>query len=95
MNNTPNIPKRGRGRPAGSTSLTNVTLEQLNEIFPQHTVLPVGAVWLREHNIAVQLARPIAMMEAQVPVAEEEKIQFHVEDFSEQLPPPPAEIFVD
>jgi hypothetical protein len=34
-------------------------------------------------------------MEAQVPVAEEEKIQFHVEDFSEQLPPPPAEIFVD
>ena len=35
-----------RGRPAGAKSLVNITLRQLNELFPLDFSIPVGAIWL-------------------------------------------------
>ncbi len=89
-------PKR-RGRPSGAKSLVNITLRQLNELFPLDASVPVGAIWLREYGVTVQSAAPIIVQEAE-PEIEEEKIQFsvtHYNDEKEQLPNPPDEIVVD
>jgi len=89
-------PKR-RGRPSGAKSLVNITLRQLNELFPLDASVPVGAIWLREYGVTVQSAAPIIVQEAE-PEIEEEIIQFsvtHYSDEKEQLPNPPDEIVVD
>lgn len=89
-------PKR-RGRPSGAKSLVNITLRQLNELFPLDASVPVGAIWLREYGVTVQSAAPIIVQEAE-PEIEEEKIQFSVTRFDEEkeeLEAPPDEIVVD
>jgi len=90
-------PKR-RGRPSGAKSLVNITLRQLNELFPLDASVPVGAIWLREYGVTVQSAAPIIVQEAEPEIEEEEKIQFsvtHYSDEKEQLPNPPDEIVID
>lgn len=89
-------PKR-RGRPSGARSLVNISLRQLNELFPLDASVPVGAIWLREYGVTVQSAAPIIVQEAE-PEIEEEKIQFSVTRFDEEkeeLEAPPAEIAID
>jgi hypothetical protein len=89
-------PKR-RGRPSGAKSLVNITLRQLNELFPLDASVPVGAIWLREYGVTVQSAAPIIVQESE-PEIEEEKIQFSVTRFDEEkeeLEAPPAEIAID
>jgi len=81
-------PKR-RGRPSGAKSLVNISLRQLNELFPLDASVPVGAIWLREYGVTVQSAAPIIVQEAE-PEIEEEKIQFSVTRFDEE-----REIVVD
>lgn len=90
--------KKQKGRPKGAKSLVNITLRQLNELFPLDASVPVGAIWLREYGVTVQSAAPIVVQEAEPEVEEEEKIQFsvtHYSDEKEQLPNPPDEIVVD
>jgi hypothetical protein len=90
-------PKR-RGRPSGAKSLVNITLRQLNELFPLDASVPVGAIWLREYGVTVQSVAPIVVQEAEPEVEEEEKIQFSVTRFDEEkeeLEAPPDEIVVD
>lgn len=92
-----NTETKRRGRPAGAKSLVNITLRQLNELFPLDASVPVGAIWLREYGVTVQSAAPIIVQEAE-PEVEEEKIQFSVtrfDDEKEELPAPPDEIYVD
>ncbi len=89
-------PKR-RGRPSGAKSLVNITLRQLNELFPLDASVPVGAIWLREYGVTVQSAAPIIVQEVE-PEIEEEKIQFSVTRFDEEkeeLEAPPVEIATD
>ena len=91
MNTTPK-----RGRPAGAKSLVNITLRQLNELFPLDSSIPVGAIWLREYGVSVQTPAPIIITAAPEEQEPEPQIQFSVTHFDkEQLPDPPAEIYVD
>jgi hypothetical protein len=88
-------PKR-RGRPAGAKSLVNITLRQLNELFPLDSAIPVGAIWLREYGVTVQAPAPIMVTAAPEEREEEPQIQFSVTHFDkEELPAPPEEIYVD
>ncbi len=95
---TMNTETKRRGRPSGAKSLVNITLRQLNELFPLDASVPVGAIWLREYGVTVKSHAPIVVHEAEPEIEEEEKIQFTVTHYSgenEQLPDPPDEIFVD
>lgn len=90
-----NTETKKRGRPAGAKSTVNITLRQLNELFPLDTAIPVGSVWLREYGVSVQAPAPLIVTEAVAEAPAEEKIQFSVTDFREELPEPPSEIVVD
>jgi len=92
-----NTSTKTRGRPKGAVSNVNITLRQLNELFPLDAVIPVGAVWLREYGVSVEKPQPIVVTEAALPVEPEPQIQFSVTRFdeAEQLPAPPEEIHVD
>jgi hypothetical protein len=93
-----NTETKRRGRPSGAKSLVNITLRQLNELFPLDAAVPVGAIWLREYGVSIQAPSPI--MVTACPDKEEEPepmIQFTVTHFNEEreeLPAPPEEIFV-
>ena len=87
-------PKR-RGRPTGAKSLVNITLRQLNELFPLDSAIPVGAIWLREYGVTVQAPAPIMVTAAPEEREEEPQIQFSVTHFEkEELPSPPEEIYI-
>lgn len=87
-------PKR-RGRPTGAKSLVNITLRQLNELFPLDSAIPVGAIWLREYGVTVQAPAPIMVTAAPEEREEEPQIQFSVTHFEkEELPSPPEEILI-
>ena len=91
MNTTPK-----RGRPAGAKSLVNITLRQLNELFPLDSSIPVGAIWLREYGVSIQAPAPIIITAAPEEQEPEPQIQFSVTHFDkEQLSDPPAEIYVE
>lgn len=92
-----NTSAKTRGRPKGAVSNVNITLRQLNELFPLDAVIPVGAVWLREYGVSVEKPQPLVVTEASLPVEPEPQIQFSVTRFdeAEQLPDPPAEIYID
>lgn len=92
-----NTATKTRGRPKGAVSLVNITLKQLNEIFHENTAIPVGAIFMREYGICVQAPAPIVVTAAPVEEREPEpQIQFSVTHFDkEQLPDPPAEIYVE
>lgn len=89
-----NTETKKRGRPPGARSLVNVTLRQLVNLFPLDAAIPVGSIFLRDYGVSVQSAAPIIVQEAAPEPQEEERIQFTVTDFREQLPDPPAEIYV-
>lgn len=91
-----NSQTKTRGRPKGAVSLVNITLRQLNELFPLDSAIPVGAIWLREYGVTVQAPAPIMVTAAPEEREEEPQIQFSVTHFEkEELPAPPEEIFVD
>lgn len=90
-----NTETKTRGRPKGARSTVSITLRQLNDLFPLDTAVPVGSVWLREYGVSVQAPAPLIVTEAVAETPAEEKIQFSITDFREELPPPPAEIYVD
>ena len=46
--------KRKRGRPAGSVSLTNITLAELMEKYKPDQVLPVGRLFLEKGKLTSQ-----------------------------------------
>jgi len=70
--------KNQRGRPKGAKSLVNITLRQLNELFPQDASVPVGAIWLRDYGVTVKEYAPIVVTTAPPEVEEEPQIQFSV-----------------
>lgn len=45
--------KRGRGRPKGGKSFTNLTMSQLKDFIGEHQCIPVSRVWLESMNIEV------------------------------------------
>ena len=45
--------KTGSGRPKGSKSFINVSLEELQKFVGENTLIPVRKVWL--HEVAIQL----------------------------------------
>ena len=57
--------KRGRGRPKGSTSCANITLEELSQIFSKDQVIPVGRKFLQERNIQIAPVQtsPVAVVQ--------------------------------
>ena len=59
-----NTETKKRGRPAGAKSTVNITLRQLNDLFPLDTAVPVGSVWLREYGVSVQAPAPLIVTEA-------------------------------
>lgn len=52
--NNPTIVKRGRGRPAGSTSFVNVSLSDLEQFVGSGSAIPVSRVWLQKMGLTVQ-----------------------------------------
>ena len=52
--NNPTIVKRGRGRPAGSTSFVNVSLADLEQFVGNNSAIPVSRVWLEKMGLTVQ-----------------------------------------
>lgn len=93
-----NTETKRRGRPAGAKSLVNITLRQLNELFPLDSAIPVGAIWLREYGVSVQAPAPITVTAAPEERESEPQIQFSVTRFDEEreeLPAPPEEICVE
>jgi len=80
MNNIP--VKRGRGRPKGSKSFVNVSLEQLNAMLPPGTVVPVSQVWLKKLGLPIAPPQPVAQTVIQAksnPSKTAEKLEFSVE----------------
>ena len=51
---TATIVKRGRGRPAGSTSFVNVSLADLEQYVGTKSAIPVSRVWLQKMGLAIQ-----------------------------------------
>ena len=54
MNNTSTVVKRGRGRPAGSTSFVNVSLSDLDQFVGTSSAIPVSRVWLQKMGLTIQ-----------------------------------------
>jgi len=54
MNNTSTVTKRGRGRPAGSTSFVNVSLADLDQFVGTSSAIPVSRVWLEKMGLTIQ-----------------------------------------
>lgn len=51
---TATVTKRGRGRPAGSTSFVNVSLADLDQFVGTKSAIPVSRVWLQKMGLAIQ-----------------------------------------
>ncbi len=57
---TATIVKRGRGRPAGSTSFVNVSLADLEQYVGTKSAIPVSRVWLQKMDLTIEaIARSI------------------------------------
>lgn len=54
MNNTSTVVKRGRGRPAGSTSFVNVSLADLDQFVGTASAIPVSRIWLQKLGLTIQ-----------------------------------------
>ena len=75
-----NTPKRGRGRPKGSTSFVKVSLADLNANLGPNAKIPVSKKWLEDFGIEVSEQQAPAMIISAItdePDAEE-RIQFEV-----------------
>jgi hypothetical protein len=58
--------KKGRGRPSGGVSFTNMTLAELNARFDQNQVIPVGRVFLENGNKFVITKQPSQIIQTSV-----------------------------
>ena len=54
MNNTSTVTKRGRGRPAGSTSFVNVSVADLEQFVGTSSAIPVSRIWLEKMGLTIQ-----------------------------------------
>ena len=54
MNNTSIVTKRGRGRPAGSTSFVNVSVADLEQFVGTSSAIPVSRIWLEKMGLTIQ-----------------------------------------
>ena len=54
MNNTSTVTKRGRGRPAGSTSFVNVSIADLEQFVGTSSAIPVSRIWLEKMGLTIQ-----------------------------------------
>ena len=54
MNNTSIVTKRGRGRPAGSTSFVNVSIADLEQFVGTSSAIPVSRIWLEKMGLTIQ-----------------------------------------
>ena len=54
MNNTSTVTKRGRGRPAGSTSFVKVSVADLEQFVGTSSAIPVSRIWLEKMGLTIQ-----------------------------------------
>jgi hypothetical protein len=80
MNNTSTVTKRGRGRPAGSTSFVNVSLADLEQFVGSASAIPVSRVWLQKQNVTIT---PIERSVNEVDTSESPKVQFKLTKLEE------------
>lgn len=71
--NNPTIVKRGRGRPAGSTSFINVSLSDLEQFVGSASAIPVSRIWLQKQNVTIT---PLDRTINEVDTDESPKVQF-------------------
>ena len=71
--NNPTIVKRGRGRPAGSTSFINVSLSDLEQFVGSASAIPVSRIWLQKQNVTIT---PLERTINEVDTDESPKVQF-------------------
>jgi hypothetical protein len=83
VNETP-VAKRGRGRPAGSNSFTNVQIKTLLSLLSEEASIPVSKIWLRDTLSIVSAPAPTQRI-VSVPSEQEaeEKVQFSIEKFED------------
>ena len=73
MQTTSPTPKR-RGRPAGSTSFVNVTMEELQKRFGSAQAIPVSRIWLRKLGIEVD-SQPAKVIHTEAKPTSDTKIE--------------------
>ena len=72
-----NTQTKKRGRPVGARSFTAMTLEQLNGLFKQDTVIPVGRVWLEKQSTATQT---VVAVDPAVNAGPEDKVEMSLSE---------------
>ena len=73
-----NETKRGRGRPRGSKSFVNVSLEELSDIFSSRQNIPVSRVWLETLGVRVNEEKKKAITIQKQEKEPEEKIKMQL-----------------
>ena len=80
MNNTSTVVKRGRGRPAGSTSFVNVSLADLEQFVGNASAIPVSRVWLQNQKVTIT---PVERTINEVDTDDSPKVQFKLTKLEE------------
>ena len=76
MNNTSIVTKRGRGRPAGSTSFVNVSVADLEQFVGTSSAIPVSRIWLEKMGLTIQaVQRTIQESEVETSIP---KVEFKI-----------------
>ena len=76
MNNTSIVTKRGRGRPAGSTSFVNVSIADLEQFVGTSSAIPVSRIWLEKMGLTIQaVQRTIQESEVETSIP---KVEFKI-----------------
>lgn len=76
MNNTSTVTKRGRGRPAGSTSFVNVSVADLEQFVGTSSAIPVSRIWLEKMGLTIQpVQRTIQESEVETSIP---KVEFKI-----------------
>ena len=78
--NNPTVVKRGRGRPAGSTSFINVSLSDLEQFVGSASAIPVSRIWLQKQNVTIT---PLERTINEVDTDESPKVQFKLTKLEE------------
>lgn len=80
MNDTSS--KKGRGRPAGSTSFVRINISDLIDAVGKNARIVVSKKWLEEIGLTIESPAP-KLIATQAPVAEEPKIDFVITNFED------------
>ena len=68
--------KRGRGRPAGSTSFVNVSVADLEQFVGTSSAIPVSRIWLEKMGLTIQaVQRTIQESEVETSIP---KVEFKI-----------------